>query len=217
MSFDLPKLDQVQLRVLGSLVEKEMATPEYYPLTLNSLLAACNQKSNRDPVMQLGEEEVTVALEQLRFLGFVRLAAGGGRVDKFVHSLEAKLSLAPSEMALMAVLLLRGPQTVGELRGRTGRMRDFESLEQVEEVLQELLDRDPPLVQRLPRQPGRKESRFCHLLADPPDVSEQAEVVATPSSSYNDRLVGLENEVAKLHEEIAALKQQFDSFRSEFE
>lgn len=217
MSFELPQLDPAQVRVLGSLVEKDLATPEYYPLSLNALVAACNQKSNRDPVLQLGEEEVTIALERLRHLGFVRLSAGGGRVDKFVHSLEAKLSLSPEEMAVVAELLLRGPQTVGELRGRASRMREFADLQQVESVLRELAEREPPLVTELPRQPGRKENRFCHLLAEPPAATAAEEAAAVPTSSYNERLAELESEVATLREEVAELKREFAGFRSQFE
>ena len=160
-----PILNENEIRVLGCLIEKEMTTPDYYPLTLNALTNACNQKSNRDPVVDLEETDVVRALDALRMKGLAMQAHGeGSRVPKYRHSLAEKLFLEPEELAILCELFLRGPQTVGELRGRAGRMHDFEDLAQVEAVLQELMERQPPMAAKLPRQPGRKEHRYAHLL-----------------------------------------------------
>src|SRR5512135_2764118 len=169
-------LTDTEVRVLGCLIEKELATPEYYPLTLNALTAACNQKSNRDPVMQLEETEVVRALDALRFKQLVLLSSEGGRVPKYRHILTEKFRLSGAELALLCELMVRGPQTAGELRSRAERMHPFAGPAAVEEALEELLARNPPLVTWLPRQPGRKEQRYAHLFAGVPEVAgeEQA-------------------------------------------
>jgi len=217
----MTSLNPVEIRVLGCLAEKELATPEYYPLTLNALLNACNQKSNRDPVVQFDEMTVAAALESLRPIGLVTQSAEGGRVAKYCHNLDGKLKLDPAELAVMAELLLRGPQTPGELRQRASRMTPLESLQQVEDLLEDLLSRDEPVLVRLPRQPGRKEARYAHLLAGLPENVE--ETVARPEratlevQAENERLAALEAEVADLRGELTALKDAFASFKKEFE
>ena len=162
-------LTDIEVRVLGCLVEKELATPEYYPLTLNALTNACNQKSNRHPILDVEEAEVIRALDSLRFKQLALLSAEGGRVPKYRHILAEKLRLSPAELAILAELLVRGPQTAGELRPRAERMHSFTDSAAVEEVLEELLARTPSLVVLLPRQPNRKEQRFAHTFAGPPD------------------------------------------------
>jgi uncharacterized protein len=210
------QLTSAEARVLGSLVEKEIATPEYYPLSLNALLNACNQKSNRDPVMTLDEEGVRQALDSLNQQGLARSAATDGRVPKFEHRLQEVFNFHRHEIALLCVLLLRGPQTPGELRTRTERLYAFEDLDSVHSALNLLMKREPPLVKVLPRQRGTKESRFAHLLSG--DVSEPAPQ-STPrehvpdyetSSSSSDcaRIARLEDEVATLRAELAELRQR---------
>jgi len=215
-------LDNIEARVLGSLIEKELTTPEYYPLSLNSLTNACNQKSNRDPVLVLTEEEVVRALDSLRFKQLVVLSADGGRVPKYRHLLAERLRLMPAEQAVICELLVRGPQTVGELRTRGERMNSFVDLAAVEEVLQELIQREKPLIAMLPRQPGRKEGRYTQLFSGMPDnvVEEQ---IASPEAARvrvtaeNDRIAKLEAEVTALHEEVADLRRKMEEFRKQFE
>jgi uncharacterized protein YceH (UPF0502 family) len=208
-------LTATEIRVLGSLIEKEMTTPDYYPLTLNSLTTACNQKSNRDPVLELDETDVVKALDTLRFKGMAVQASGeGSRVPKYGHNLEAKLHFEPEQLAILCELFVRGPQTLGELRTRCERMRPFADLAAVEEVLLELMELESPLVVKLPRQPGRKEQRYAHLFAGAPEIPEAEE--APPEAA---RLkVAAENErISKLEEEVAALKAEFETFRQQFE
>jgi uncharacterized protein len=196
-------LHPTEVRVLGALVEKEITTPEYYPLTLNALVNACNQKSSREPVVSYGEDTVSQALTLLRNKGLsLRITGAGHRVEKYGHTLGEKLNLGRREMALLCVLMLRGPQTVGELRGRAERMHAFEDLEEVERCLEALADRDPdPLVTRMPR------GRWAHLLSGAPeDVAE-----AAPENA------GLEQRVSTLEREVEQLKQQLEGFRKQFE
>ena len=217
----LPTLDPVEIRVLGCLVEKDMTTPEYYPLTLNALKAACNQKSNREPVMALAETDVVRALDGLRFKGLALQSADGGRVPKYAHSLPAKLHLDPAELAVLAVLMLRGPQTVGELRTRCERLHAFADLAAVETVLDELAEREPPLTVRLPRRPGRKEHRYAQLLGKEPEFREADQVPEEAATrqvrAENERIAALEEEIAALRSEMEALRQEFAAFRKEFE
>jgi uncharacterized protein YceH (UPF0502 family) len=218
-------LNPVEARVLGSLVEKEIATPEYYPLSLNALLNACNQKSNRDPVMNLDEEIVRRALHSLDQHGLARSAATEGRVPKFEHRLQEVFNFHRHEIALLCVLLLRGPQTPGELRTRTDRLYQFADLDSVHSALNLLMKREPPLVKVLPRQPGTKESRFAQLLSN--DLQEStAAAVPTDSGSVNEtpasfsdsaRLAHIEDELAALRGEVADLKQQLSLFQKQFQ
>jgi len=214
-------LNAIETRVLGCLIEKELATPEYYPLTLNALTNACNQKSNRDPVMALEDADVVRALDSLRFQRLAHQSAEGVRSAKYCHNLEGLLRLEPQELAILAELLLRGPQTVGELRGRAERMATFADLAAVEEALTTLAEREPPLVTLLPRQPGRKEPRYVHLLSGAPEVSDEHAPPLEPARrqvlAENERLTALETEVATLRGELAELRAQLATFRAQFE
>jgi len=206
-------LDADEARVLGSLLEKEITTPEYYPLSLNALVNACNQKSNRDPVVHFDEETVERVLYSLRDKGLLLNVTGAGsRVPKYGHRLAEKLNLGRRELALMCELMLRGPQTLGELRTRADRMHHFDDTAEVESVL----DRMPELVTRLLRRPGEKEARYAHLLSGAPEVSDALPEHAAPASR-SDRLAELEAEVAELRREIEDLKQQFAAFQKQFE
>src|SRR5579863_4172373 len=214
-------LSEIETRVLGSLVEKELTTPEYYPLSLNALVNACNQKSNRDPVMNLDEEEVREALRTLDKKGLAGPADNMvSRVSKYEHRLQEAYNFTRHEIALLAELLLRGPQTPGELRSRADRMHKFDDLGIVMSTLRKLMKREPPLVKLLPRQPGTKEARYAHLLSgdvEMPLPATSQGAAATNNASAVDRISRLEDQVEKLHEEIADLKQQFAAFRKQFE
>ncbi len=216
MPIDQPiVLTPAQARVLGALIEKEVTTPDYYPLSLNALINACNQRSNREPVMDLDEEAVRQALhglEDKHLAGRARNA--DSRVTKYEHWLGEAFNFTRAETALMCVLLLRGPQTPGELRGRTERMHRFEELTDVAAGLQKLMEREPALVDVLPRQPGTKESRYAHLLSGMVDAAVfAAPAVYTPSGDGGEpdaRIAHLESEIAELRKEIAALRQKVD-------
>jgi len=215
------KLTDVEVRVLGSLIEKDITTPEYYPLSLNALVNACNQKSNRDPVMQLDEDAVRDALEGLQQQRLAGPARGAdSRVTKYEQRLQEVFNFTRPEIAVLCVLLLRGPQTPGELRGRAERMHHFEALDDVQSALQKLMQRDPSLAKVLPRQPGTKESRYAHLLAG--DVVEaDLPVHTTPASDRSpadaERIARLEEEVGELRREVGDLKDQLGRFRRQFE
>ncbi|UFS72156.1 DUF480 domain-containing protein [Geomonas sp. RF6] len=199
-------LNDIEVRVLGALVEKELTTPEYYPLSLNALTNACNQKSNRDPVMSLEESDVVHALDSLRFKQLALLSGEGGRVAKYRHALVEKYRFSPADLALLCELLLRGPQTAGELRTRGERMHSFPDVSSVEQTLEELMERTPPCVTKLPRQPGRKEPRYCHLFAGEPDLSAEARPSeGRGGGAENERIAALEQEVADLRQELAEL------------
>jgi uncharacterized protein YceH (UPF0502 family) len=206
----------VEARVVGALVEKAVTTPDYYPLSLNALVNACNQTSNRDPVTAYEQAAVTRALESLRDkkLAFV-FEGAASRVTKYGHKFAETLGLSGPEVAVLCVLLLRGPQTVGEIRGRTGRLHEFAALGEVESTLQTLAARAPqPLVVRLPRQTGFKESRYAHLLSGPPAAAPAETPPAEPAGAADgDRVGRLEQEVAGLRRELAELKAQLAEFR----
>jgi len=213
-------LNDVEARVLGALVEKDITTPDYYPLSLNALVNACNQKNNRDPVMNLDENTVRDALRGLQDLGLAGPAGGAdSRVTKYEHRLQEAFNFSRGETAVLCVLLLRGPQTPGELRGRTERMHRFEGLEAVQASLQHLMQREPPLATVLPRQPGTKESRYAHLLSGEINVSELPVRGAAPVSGLgdNERISRLEEEIANLQREISDLKQQLSEFRKQID
>ncbi|MFY9841573.1 MAG: YceH family protein [Terriglobales bacterium] len=215
------RLTETEARVLGALIEKDITTPEYYPLSLNALMNACNQKSNRDPVMQLDEDAVRDALEELQEQRMAGPARGAdSRVTKYEQRLQEVFNFTRPEIAVLCVLLLRGPQTPGELRGRSERMFHFETLEDVQSALQKLMQREPPLAKVLPRQPGTKESRYAHLLAG--DVVEaEAPVRAGPVTEHNsadgERIARLEEEVTELRREVSEVKDQLERFRKQFE
>ena len=217
----MTKLNEIEVRVLGSLAEKEITTPDYYPLSLNALINACNQKSNRDPVMALDESVVTQALDSLNEKSLAgQVSSADRRVPKYAHRLQEVFNFDRREMAVLCVLLLRGPQTPGELRGRAERMYKFDDLIVVESALRHLMERDPPLVKKLGRQPGTKESRYTHLLAG--DVQgwtapAEAHPVAATGGQDEQQITRLEAEVQSLRMEIAALRQQLEDFRKQFE
>lgn len=214
-------LTETEIRVVGSLVEKQLTTPEYYPLTLNALTASCNQKSNRDPVMSLGETEIMAAVDRLRDENLVYLFYGSGsRTVKYKHMLPSVYELDAAGTAVMAVLMLRGPQTIGEIRERSGRMHEFGDLNEVQATLDDLSRRDEPLIVKLERQPGQKEARYAHLLSGPVDMTKlaaAAERTSSAGSASNDRIEKLETEVERLSSELAEFKAIFDEFRKQFD
>ena len=202
-------LNSAELRVLGSLIEKESTTPEYYPLTLNALMAACNQKSNRWPVAEYREDEILNALDGLRARGYAAEIIGSGRVPKYAQRFTAKLNMGRRETAILCILMLRGQQTLGEIRNRTERFYDFGDLDEVEMVVQKLMDRqEGALIQKLPPSPGMKEPRYAQTLGG---AVERAEMHApAPSASVSDRLTALETELSQLRGEVAELKRRLD-------
>ncbi len=217
-------LNETECRVLGSLIEKDITTPDYYPLSLNALVNACNQKNNRDPVMTLDEAAVRQALATLQEKRMAGPASGAdSRVPKFEHRLQEVFNFDRREIAIVCVLLLRGPQTPGELRGRTDRMYHFESLDDVVSALDRLSQREPPLVCMLPRQPGTKESRYMHLFSGEPTAgvarapSAADEASGIPTAADGDRLLRLENDVSQLRQELAEIREQLAEFRKQFE
>lgn len=224
----MEKLTAEEIRVLGALMEKEVLTPEYYPMTLNGLVNACNQKTSRDPVVELEETTVESALEMLQARGLISwVHQAGSRVRKFKHNLESRLELyEPAERALLCVLLLRGSQTLGELRQRTGRMHAFSTLDEVEATLQSLQTREDPLAQELSKLPGRKERRFGHTLGDLPATEARETPIAEPSSSglpalwqtqIDEREQALRAEVENLRTELQALREAFEAFKKQFD
>ncbi len=212
-------LNEFELRVLGSLVEKQISTPDYYPITLNALTNACNQKNHRDPVVSYTEGDVTRALESLRMKQLAFLFDGAtSRVAKYGNFFQKVYNLEPAEVAILGVLMLRGPQTPGELRSRTPHLHAFNSLPGVEEVLQKLATRPEPLVVKLPRLPGTKEARYAHLLGG--DVHTETavaapagEVPAPAAPAQPDRVTKLEAEVESLKQQLSELKSQFDDLK----
>jgi uncharacterized protein len=214
-------LDPVETRILGALAEKEITTSDYYPLSLNALVNACNQKSNRDPVMDLDESAVRTALRSLDDKALARSAAGDSRVAKYEHQLQEAFNFTRHEMAIMCELMLRGPQTPGELRSRASRLHPFEDLSVVHSTLQHLMHRESPLVKLLTRRPGTKEARYGQLLSG--DVAEPAPVEAAERQQRpaqqpsDDRMTRLEEEISALKGEIAELKRQLGDFRKQFD
>ena len=216
---ELLQLDFEQCRVLGSLIEKELTTPEYYPMTLNALLNACNQKNNRSPRVNFSEEQVSQAIDQLRTKGLAfRMDLVGSRVPKFQHNSEKTLDLIKPERAILAELLNRGPQTGGQLRSRASRMFDFEGLSDVEETVAEMQDRDEPLVMDMDPAPGQKERRWRHTLAPPPTVEESevgAVYVPAPDPSI-EKVESMETEFKELRDEVEALRYQIREMSDDF-
>lgn len=226
-------LSEVEIRVLGALVEKELTTPDYYPLSLNALVNACNQKSNRDPVMTLDEDAVRQALRSLEKEGLAGPADSmDNRVTKYEHRLQEAFNFDRREIAVLCELLVRGPQTLGELRGRAERMYKFEDLGQVQSTLQRLAQREPPVAKMLPRQPGTKEARYAQLLSGEPHAAMQADAQrdasaqpreparersATHGAAADERIARLESDLSALQNEVADLKQQLAAFRKQFE
>jgi len=209
-------LDSPEVRVLGSLLEKEITTPEYYPLSLNALVNACNQKSNRDPAVRYDDRTVEDALDRLRDKGLLTTVTGAGsRVPKYGHRISEKLNLGRRELAILCELMLRGPQTLGELRGRTERLHRFDEITEVESVIEQHMTE---LVVKLPHRPGEKESRYAHLLSGGPAASAGAEETQPEEApARHDRVGALESEMTLLRGEVETLKQQFAEFRKQFE
>lgn len=220
-----PPLTDVEVRILGSLLEKEVTTPENYPLSLNALLAACNQTTNREPVMRLDEDTATHHIIALRRGGLLRqIQPVGSRVAKFAHLLVEVLKLGERELAVLGVLMLRGPQTVGELHTRTARLASFADLADLEGVLDSLITREPePLVARLARRPGQKEVRYAHLLGGEPAQADSHPMVDEPAlptrraDGDDDRIAALERAVEALRAEVAAQRAELDAFRAQFQ
>ena len=213
-------LNDIEIRVLGALVEKQVTTPEYYPLTLNSLTAACNQKNNRNPVSSYSEAEVAHALETLREKNLTYVFHGStSRVPKYKHVMPEVMHLNPAELALMCVLMLRGPQTTGELRSNSARLHEFPGLEEVDGTINSLITHEPEsLAVRLPRQVGQKEARFAHLLSGEAPIEEAAsEANPLRSRGREERVAVLESEIEELKSQIAQLREQFEGFKKQFE
>ena len=214
-------LTEPEIRVIGCLVEKEITTPEYYPLSLNSLLTACNQKTNRDPVVSYGECTVQEAIDRLRDKGLVILATGrDDRVAKYDNYFADALHLTAAQSAVMCVLMLRGPQTPGEIKQRAERLYEFANLAEVEETLEELTEREEgPLAVMLPRQPGRKEHRYAHLLGEAAESLMALEAGNQPEGSCAEanRIAQLEEQIVTLRTELQELRDQFAEFKRQFE
>lgn len=214
-------LDAIEVRVLAVLAEKEALTPDNYPLSLNALTNGCNQLSSRDPIMSLTEETVQQVLDglaQKRLVAEVRQA--GARVSKYEHRMRMKWTLEQDKLSVLVLLMLRGPQTAGELRARSGRLHDFANVADVEAGLQFLIDKYPPLVARLARAPGTKEARYAHLLSGDADIAQEQVSVGSPTGAVAtraDRVAILEAEVAELRTEVERLVVQFETFRKQFE
>src|SRR5436190_4026527 len=219
----VPILNPIEIRVLGSLIEKQITTPEYYPLTVNALIAACNQKNNRNPITSFTEGEIEDALYTLREKNLAYVFHGStSRVPKYKHVVPEVMHLSPPEVAAMCVLMLSGPQTVGEIRTRGYRLYEFSGLEVVEETLRALAAReDEPLVMKLPRQAGQKDARFVHLLSGTPDIEAMSESApaerATRRAVDGDRVAALEQQVEALTQQVAGLSEQFEAFKKQFE
>ncbi|RPI37334.1 MAG: DUF480 domain-containing protein [Nitrospiraceae bacterium] len=214
-------LDEKESRILGCLIEKEITTPEYYPLSLNSLMNACNQKSNRDPVVSYDEADVEQGLDSLQKKGFARMThTAGSRVPKYLHTILDRFDFSRQEIAILCELMLRGSQTVGELRTRAERMYSFQNLEEVEKTLRGLMEQDPAMTAKLPRETGRKECRYVHLFLENPGaertphgLSDEHRESQLPAS---ERILRLEEETARLRDELEELKQAFTHFKSQF-
>jgi len=208
----LPELNAEELRVLGVLMEKSKTTPEYYPMTINSLTAACNQKTSRKPVVQYDEQTVVLALDTLKRKGLISTATGGSsRSIKYKHNFAIVFPVTPQEVAILCLLMLRGPQTPGELNTNSGRLYEFESLEEVQSVLERLTDAEPPYVIQLPRKAGQKEMRYAHLLSGTPDLNAEDLIEEVPQKTNTD----LENRVLKLETELDELKTAFAQLMKE--
>ena len=216
-------LSDVEARILGCLIEKEKTTPDYYPLTLKALTNACNQKSNRDPVVSYEETTVVRGLDSLQKQGLIeKIYKADSRVPKYRHISDEKLGLSRKKVTVICVLMLRGPQTAGEVRGRSERLYKFEGLNEVEDVLNELISSDEPLVVKLPRQAGRKERRYMHLLSGETkmqefDVSVPEEAATQQVQAENERIEKLEHELSGLRKEFNELKDEFIHLKSQFE
>jgi len=209
----LPQLNAEEIRVLGSLLEKSKTTPEYYPMTINALQAACNQKTSRKPVVSYDENTIISTLDSLKKRGLVSTVVGGGsRVTKYKHNLAIQYPLVPSELAALCLLFLRGPLTAGEINSNSGRLYEFDTLDEVQELLNRLAENDPAYVKLLPKRPGQKEARFVHLFST---FDEEEYEVAVGSGTANSQVQVLEERVANLEEQLAKLREEFDKLLAE--
>lgn len=209
----LPILDAVQIRVLGALMEKCKTTPDYYPMTLNSLAAACNQKTSRKPVVQYDDSTIITALNSLKIGGLISTATGGSiRAIKYKHNFAIVFPVVPAEVAIICLLFLRGPQTPGEINTNSGRLYEFETLEEVQQTLEKLANDTPAYLKQLPRKPGQKEVRYMHLFAGNSEATEEEYLNETISSKGNN---DLEQRLTKVEEELAELKVNFDKLMKE--
>lgn len=212
------KLTETEARIVGALVEKQLTTPEYYPLTLNALVQACNQKTNREPVTNYDEKTVLSALDDLRDKNIVYVFYGStSRVPKYKHILPDVYELEPSETAVMCVLMLRGPQTIGEIKERTGRLYNFRDLTDVNETLDSLMKREEPLITRLERAPGQSAERYAHLLSGEVTSYQPPERSVSRSATNDGRVEKLEQELESLRNEMSAFRQEFEDFKRQFE
>ena len=211
----VPQLSAEEIRVLGSLMEKSKTTPEYYPMTLNSLQAACNQKSSRKPVVQYDESTIVDALDTLKRKGLISTVVGGGsRVTKYKHNVAIQYPLLPQEIAILCLLFLRGPLTPGEINSNAGRLYDFESLEEVQQLLNKLADEEPHYIQQLAKRPGQNEMRYVHLFS-PFDEASFEESATSESPAATGKLAALEERVQSLEEKLANLQAAFDKLMEE--
>jgi uncharacterized protein YceH (UPF0502 family) len=219
-------LTDVELRVLGVLIEKEITTPDYYPLSLNAIQAGCNQKSNREPVMECSEDVILNAIDSLKEKRLVwQLSVAGARVPKFEHNLRSFYAVDDAETAILCTLMLRGPQTIGEIRTRTERMYPFKSLDEVDQKMKSLANFETPLVKELPRVPGHKENRWIQLFCDQSSLIENAAphtssyTIASDEkkSGFEQRIEMLEQQVSNFSEELNLLKKSFEEFRGQFQ
>jgi uncharacterized protein YceH (UPF0502 family) len=216
-------LNSIEARILGCMIEKQITTPDYYPLSLNALTNACNQKSNRNPVVSFDETVVVRGLDTLQDKGLSeKLYKADSRVPKYRHNFDKSLNLSRSEVAVLCELMLRGPQTQGELRSRGERMYKFKDIHEVEEVVSGLISRDRPMVTRLPRQAGRKESRYMHLLSGEPEVTGTEPAVPEESArqevrAENERIARLEEDLSKLRKDFDTFMHEYKSFKSQFD
>ena len=216
-------LNDIEARILGSLIEKERTTPDYYPMTLNALTNACNQKSNRNPVVSFDETAIVRGLDCLQDKGLTeKLYKADSRVPKYRHSFDSKLELSRGEVAILCELMLRGPQTLGELRSRCERMYKFDGLREVEEALSGFMNREQPMVVKLPRQAGRKENRYMHLLSGEPEIQDTEPAVAEEAATVvvrgeNKRIENLEEQLSALRLEFDAFKEEYNKFKSQFD
>ncbi len=216
-TIQLPKLSNEEIRVLGSLLEKSKTTPEYYPLTINSLLSACNQKSSRKPVVNYNEDIIVQTLDSLRKKGLVSTVVGGGsRVTKYKHNIAIQYPLVPADLAVLCLLFLRGPLTIGEINSNSGRIYEFESLEEVQKVLHNLAENSIPYVKLLPKKTGQKEGRYIHLFSDFDETfyqQEEEETINNPNASS--KISALEERVETLETELALLRNEFNKLLAE--
>lgn len=208
----IPTLNAEQIRVLGSLIEKSKTTPEYYPMTINGLQTACNQKTSRKPVVNYDESTIVSTLDGLKKIGLISTVVGGGsRVTKYKHNIAIHYPLVPAELAILCLLFLRGPLTTGEINSNSGRLYEFDDIEEVQTYLNKLTEEETPYIKLLPKKPGQKEARYVHLFADFDEEGYENTIVSASSSSNSGQVQQLEERVATLEAELSKLREEFDN------